>query len=390
MKFIHAADLHLDTPFANIKNFSKQLQNDLRRSTYTAATKVFDTAIKEKVDFVILAGDTYDNIDRSLNAQDFLKNQFLHLKENDIKVYLIYGNHDYYRNDFSTIDFPENVFIFHDQPETFELTTHDGKKVGLTGFSYYQRHIDQQVINDYPIRGNFDYQIGILHGGIGDNNYAPFTVPELIAKGYDYWALGHIHKRQILNQNPYVIYPGDTQGRNPNETGQKGFYLVTVLNQQTTLDFIPSSSYLFEQKRIVAQSSDNLASLTTEIGRQLEVDVPTLFTYQVESAQVLDQEVVAAIQRGDLIQHFERQQSNGYLYQLKLKFSQTKQLQEIDAKYWQDSAKQVFDLDDIKDLDAKLYSIDVIREHLNDPDFLDEIKDQTINLINQQFIGDKQ
>lgn len=389
MKFIHAADLHLDTPFASIKNFSKQLQNDLRKSTYTAATKVFDTAIHEKVDFVILAGDTYDNTDRSLNAQEFLKNQFNRLKDNGINVYMVYGNHDYYRNDFSTIKFPDNVYTFSDAVTTEEFTSRDGMKVGISGFSYYQQHIQEDKVKEYPARENFDYQIGILHAGVGDGNYAPFTVNELLAKGYDYWALGHIHKRQVLNEKPYVIYPGDTQGRNQNETGIKGFYLVNVLNSVTEAKFVASSSYVWDKAKIDVSAEENLDSLFAKIDGVLDKDQKELLTVKINNAQKLDPDLIKSIDRGDVIRHYSQSASSAMLYKLELKYNNTQQLQEIDQKYWDESADNVFDLNDIKDLDKKLFGIDVIREHMEDPEFLSNIKESTQSVINKKFIGEE-
>jgi DNA repair exonuclease len=141
MKFIHAADLHLDTPFVSINNYSKDLQESLKKSTYSAALKVFQTAIEESVDFVILAGDTFDNTEHSLNTQMFLKEQFEELQKYDIQVYMVYGNHDYFRNSLAIIDFPSNVHIFDQNVSTMDLTTKDGQTVAITGFSYYQRHI---------------------------------------------------------------------------------------------------------------------------------------------------------------------------------------------------------------------------------------------------------
>lgn len=390
MKFIHAADLHLDTPFASIKNYSKQLQNNLKKSTYTAATKVFDTAIREKVDFVILAGDTYDNTERSLTAQDFLKNQFTRLKENGISVYMIYGNHDYFRSDFSTISFPENVHIFSENIQTETLESHDGLKVGITGFSYYQQHISANVVSNYPERGSFDYQIGILHGGIGDVNYAPFSVNELLTKRYDYWALGHIHKRQVLSENPFIIYPGDTQGRKQNETGKKGFYLVTVLNKNTSVDFVESSSYIWSKDVIEANESDTVGKLNKKIADKIPVDTPELLTLIVNNAQKLNKDVIRAIDRGDVLLHFSEIDGTAALYKLVLKFNNPQQLAEIDQKYWDESAQNIFDLDDIKELDQKLYNVDVIREHILENGFLNRVKDSTSSVINKKFIGEEQ
>ncbi|APX72515.1 DNA repair exonuclease [Companilactobacillus allii] len=386
MKFIHAADLHLDTPFISINNFSEKLQSQLKKSTYTAADKVFETAIKEQVDFIILAGDVFDNTERSLNAQMYLKNKFDELNKYNIKVYMIYGNHDYYRNAFSVIDFPNNVTVFSDEITTEKLITKDGLSVGITGFSYYRNHVTDDMVSNYPTRSTFDYQIGILHAGIGDNNYAPFTVNELLTKGYNYWALGHIHKREILNRDPYVVYPGDTQGRNQNELGEKGFYLINVEGNVSKLTFVPSSVYIWKNAEINASENSTLNDLTDKISDLLSEN--SLLTLNITNAQRLNEEVIKSIDRGDVLNQFAKTSNSAILYKIYLKFSRNQEHTKIDQKYWDDSASDIFDLDDIKDMDNKLYSEDIIRDHINDPGFLDHIKEMTKNNINKKYIGD--
>jgi len=387
MKFLHAADLHLDTPFVGISSFSKNLQNELKESTYTAAKKLFATAISEQVDFVILAGDIFDDTDSSLKAQMFLRDEFEDLKQANINVYMIYGNHDYYRNDFAVIKFPDNVKIFGKDISTFEVEAKDGQKVGLTGFSYYQQHINQAIIKDYPQRGEFDYQIGILHAGIGDNNYAPFEVNDLLQKGYDYWALGHIHKREILNEKPMIVYPGDIQGRNQNETTPKGFYLVSVENSITQMKFIKSSVYTWDKITINAQVDDTIDSLISKISDLLS-DRSTLMILTINNAQNLRNDVIKTINRNELLQHFITLDTLGTLYKIYLKYNDNPQLAKIDQKYWDKAEEQTFDLDEIKELDSKLYNSAIIRDHLNSPGFMKNITELTKNTINQKNTGE--
>lgn len=384
MKFIHAADLHLDTPFSSISNFSEQLQNKLKLSTYTAAKKVFQTAIDQQVDFVILAGDTFDNTDRSLEAQSFLRDEFEKLNKYGINVYLVYGNHDYFRNNFSVIKFPDNVTVFGEDVTTQEVKV-DGLKVGITGFSYYQQHVNNNVVSTYPSHGNFDYQIGILHAGVMDSNYAPFKVSDLLSKGYDYWALGHIHKREVLHEFPYIIYPGDTQGRNLNETGIKGFYLLEVQNGLTTAKFIPSSVYVWESKTLNAKVSDTIDSLIVQINDLLKLD-DVLVTLTIDNAQNLNGDVIKAIDRGELLQQFKN--NNSVLYKINLKYNRKNSRSEVDQKYWDETQSKVFDLDNIKDLDSRLYNNEIIREHINQPDFLLHIQDLVKNTINKKYNGE--
>ncbi|GEO46839.1 metallophosphoesterase family protein [Companilactobacillus kimchii] len=387
MKFLHAADLHLDTPFVGISDFSKELQAKLKASTYEAARRLFRVALEQEVDFVILAGDIFDDTDSSLKAQMFLKSEFEKLKQAGIEVLMVYGNHDYYRSNFSVIEFPDNVTIFGQEPAETTLTTKDGQRVGVAGFSYYQQHISKNLVQDYPEREGVDYQIGILHAGVGDDNYAPFKINDLLKKGYDYWALGHIHKRQILNEKPMIVYPGDIQGRNQNETTPKGFYLVSVENGATQLEFVQSGIYTWEKSDLSVTEDDTVDSLIQKI-QQLLNKSNVLLTLTIENAQNLDDDVVKTINRNELRQQLQNLNTPGILYKIYLKYNSNPQLAAIDQKYWDDAEQKSINLDDIKDLDSRLYSSDVIREHINQPDFLKHIIRLTKNTINQKYTGE--
>jgi len=387
MKFLHAADLHLDTPFIGISNFSKELQRQLQDSTYQAAKKLFETALAEQVDFVILAGDIFDDTDSSLKAQMFLRDEFEKLNQANIKVYLIYGNHDYYRNNFAVVKFPSNVTVFGPEVSTVEQITKDGQRVGLTGFSYHQQHINQAIGKEYPNRGDFDYQIGILHAGVGDDNYAPFQVSDLLQKGYDYWALGHIHKRQILHESPMVVYSGDIQGRNQNDITPKGFYIVSVENHVTEMKFVKSSIYTWDKATIEARAEDTVDSLINKITDMLD-NPAVLLTLNINNAQKLSADVVKTINRNEILQHFNQVQTQSVLYKIYLKFNDNPQFSQIDQKYWDEAEQKAINLDDIKDLDSKLYSSSIIRDHINDPDFLKVITEMTRNTINQKYTGE--
>jgi DNA repair exonuclease len=387
MRFLHAADLHLDTPFVGISDFSKELQTKLKASTYESAQKLFRVALEQKVDFVILAGDIFDDTDSSLKAQMFLKSEFEKLNQANIKVFMVYGNHDYYRSNFSVIDFPDNVTIFGKEPTEKVLTAKDGQKVGIAGFSYYQQHIVKNLVQEYPERDAVDYQIGILHAGVGDNNYAPFQINDLLKKGYDYWALGHIHKREILNEKPMIVYPGDIQGRNQNETTPKGFYLVTVENTSTQIKFVQSSVYTWEKASLNATTDDTVDSLITKI-QQLLNKPNTLLTLTIENAQNLNADVVKTIERNELKQHIQTLATPGILYKISQNYNSNPQLATIDQKYWDEAEQKAINLDDIKDLDSRLYSSDIIREHISQPDFLERIVKLTKNAINQKYTGE--
>lgn len=229
MKLLHAADLHLDTPFQGLSGVTPALQERLVTAPLRALTHLVDLAIAEKVDFVLLVGDLFDQQGQSVQAQAALMTALERLNDVQIPVLLSFGNHDF-QTDLSRWHFPANVHVFDASVTTVTLTTRAQERVAVSGFSYSQRWVTTDVSADYPTKdATVDYQIGTLHGqtGTAGDHYAPFNVTELLSKHYDYWALGHIHQRQTLNQQPPIVYSGNLQGRHRGETGPKGCLIVT-------------------------------------------------------------------------------------------------------------------------------------------------------------------
>ncbi|MFC5974349.1 metallophosphoesterase family protein [Carnobacterium antarcticum] len=264
VQFIHGADLHLDSPFIGLKSMPTFIWEAIYHSTFQALTRLVDVAIEKEVDFVCLVGDIYDNDDRSVKAQAYLRNEMERLNQQEIPVYLLHGNHDYIENQGLHLEMPENVTIFKEHPETHWLTTKRNEKVAITGFSYTKRWVNERKISDYPIRfAEADYQIGLLHGfseGLESEhgNYAPFSLGELKSKQYDYWALGHIHKRQRLAINPPVIYSGNTQGRSSKENGPKGCEWVTLTDTKEQIVFCPTATIQWEKLVVSVKNKKTL------------------------------------------------------------------------------------------------------------------------------------
>lgn len=254
VKFIHAADLHLDSPMVGLKSLPPSIFSRLKESTFVALERIVNKAIEEKVDFVILAGDLFDSEDRSIRAQTRLRNEMKRLQTHGIPVFAIHGNHDHLDGSWAHLNMPENVHIFSTEVEKKICQTANGSHVHLYGFSYPSRHVFEKRIVDYRKEGEADFHIGILHGNIEGNpdhgNYAPFSLKELLDKDFDYWALGHIHKGTILSQDPPVIYPGNTQGRNRKETGIKGGYLILLEEGKKSYEFFPTSDCVWIEKEI--------------------------------------------------------------------------------------------------------------------------------------------
>ncbi|WP_085522016.1 metallophosphoesterase family protein [Tuberibacillus sp. Marseille-P3662] len=233
--FLHAADLHLDRPFKGLSHVPESLSHRIRQSTFTAFQQLITAAVEHKVDFVVIAGDLFDGHHPSLRAQRFAQKQFQRLAKNDISVYLVLGNHDFGLHQRLEQTFPENVHVF---PEDVSVQSFqkEGTTVHLYGFSYPERHLKQRKIDTYEKVDHADFHIGILHGyhedGQDDHDvYAPFHLQDLLDKQFDYWALGHIHQRQMLHDDPPVCYPGSSQGLSIKETGEKGAHIVNLDHQ---------------------------------------------------------------------------------------------------------------------------------------------------------------
>ena len=235
-RFIHTADIHLDSPLKGLAGQEGSAADRIRTATREAFENLVGQALQEEVAFVIIAGDLYDGDWRDYRTGLFFVRQMGRLAASGVPVFLIYGNHDAESQITSRLVLPENVKTFSARkPETFQL-----KELGvaLHGQSFRQRDIADNLVPAYPepIAGMLN--IGVLHTGLGGRgghaNYAPCTLDDLVNKGYDYWALGHVHQAAILHERPHVIFPGNLQGRHIRETGPKGAYLVTVEDGELT------------------------------------------------------------------------------------------------------------------------------------------------------------
>jgi DNA repair exonuclease SbcCD nuclease subunit len=230
MKFIHCADIHLDTPLQGLAEYPGAPLNEIRNATRRAFERVLDAALAEKIDFLIIAGDLYDTGLKSFESALYFNAQMSRLKEAGIDVYLIHGNHDAASKLIKQVRPPDNVHVFRaSEAHTFQIPE---LHVALHGQSFSTPEITDDLALNYPAPVPGFFNIGILHtnlSGISEHaNYAPCSLDTLKNKGYQYWALGHVHNRQILCTDPYIVFPGNIQGRHGKEPGEKSCELVTV------------------------------------------------------------------------------------------------------------------------------------------------------------------
>ena len=316
VKFIHAADLHLDSPFIGLKTLPDFIWNAIYLSTFSALTTIVDSAIEEKVDFICLVGDIYDNDERSVKAQAYLRNEMERLNKAEIPVYLLHGNHDYIENTGLHLEMPENVVVFTESVETKWYTTTEKEEVAISGFSYDKRWVLERKIKEYPEKhSRAKYHIGLLHGfseGLDSEhgNYAPFSLGELRSKRYDYWALGHIHKRQQLAENPPVVYPGNTQGRSSKESGKKGYELVTLTESGVLMEFRPTSTIQWETIDLSIKeikSLDELYKVLKAVVEEQKNDFYSLFlSIRLVDSENLLEGVLKKINQGELLEALQQ------------------------------------------------------------------------------------
>ncbi len=275
IRFIHTADLHLGSPFIGMRDLHKEQWKKLTDSTLEAFDRLIQYALETSPDFLIIVGDIYDGEDRNIRAQARFQKGMQQLAAQNIPVILCYGNHDHLSGKWTRFELPENVYAFDDTVSQLQLTTASGPVI-FTGFSYGKRHISESMVEQYPVAQQQEsYHIGLLHGSLeGDAShavYAPFKKQQLLSKQYDYWALGHIHKRQQLSEVPAMVYPGNIQGRHRKESGVKGFYDVTLSKTTTQLKFIPSSVVQFDQVEISVRGIVHMNELIDACQKELRL-----------------------------------------------------------------------------------------------------------------------
>ena len=232
MKFVHAADIHLDSPLRGLERYEGAPVEQIRGATRRAVENLVDMCILEGADLLVIAGDLYDGNWKDYNTGLFFAAQMSKLRAADIPVVLIRGNHDAASQITRSLRLPDNVT---------ELSTRraETKVLGDLGVAVHGQGFANKAVTDdlaarYPDRIPGLFNVGLLHtcvdGREGHESYAPCKREALLQKGYEYWALGHVHKREVLHEEPWVVFPGNLQGRHARETGPKGATVVTVEN----------------------------------------------------------------------------------------------------------------------------------------------------------------
>ncbi len=212
--------------------YNPDLQKLLHKSTFEAFDRIITTALENKVDFVLIAGDIYDSENKSLRAQFKFREELTRLLENGIPSYIVYGNHDPLDRWSETFKEIDGIHIFRDEVECKVVKKNGDVLAKIYGISFGKADTRERLVLKFPEADGDIPCIGLLHANVGgrlDDPYSPCTVEELNSKRMDYWALGHVHNYEIIQKaNPAIVYPGCSQSRNATETGEKGCCLVTL------------------------------------------------------------------------------------------------------------------------------------------------------------------
>jgi DNA repair exonuclease SbcCD nuclease subunit len=229
-KFIHTADIHLDSPLHRLEAYEGAPVAEIRQASRRAFENLIDLAVTESVDAVLIAGDLFDGDWKDYHTGLYFITQIHRLKTAGIAVFIASGNHDAAGRMTRSLPYPDNVHVFSTRsPETRTL---DALRVAIHGQSFATAVVKDNLALGYPEPVSGFFNIGLLHtsltGRDGHETYAPCTLMDLQSRGYDYWALGHVHQFEIAAADPPVVFPGCLQGRHARETGPKGALLVTV------------------------------------------------------------------------------------------------------------------------------------------------------------------
>lgn len=227
---VHAADLHIDSPLRGLSNYPGAPADEIRAATRRALENLVAAAEERRADLLVIAGDVFDGTWTDFNTGLFFVQQLQRLHESGIPTVIVHGNHDAESLITNRLHLPPSARALRaDEAETIVF---DDIGVAVHGQSYAQRAVTTDLAAAYPAPVAGLFNLGLLHtaldGRADHDTYAPCSLATLRRRGYDYWALGHVHTRELVSADPWVVFPGNLQGRHARETGPKGAAVVTI------------------------------------------------------------------------------------------------------------------------------------------------------------------
>jgi DNA repair protein SbcD/Mre11 len=241
-RFVHAADIHLDSPLLSLDEYPGAPVEEIRLATRKALRKLVDFAIESGAAFLVIAGDLFDGEWRDCNTGLYFISEVKRLRDAGIQAYIELGNHDAANRMTNGLPWPDHIRFFdHKHPERIPVP---GCDATLYSQSFRLPHVEEDLTSTWPMGDPGSFNIGVLHtsasGDPGHELYAPCSLDSLRSRRYQYWALGHIHTRRELAREPWVVFSGNIQGRSVRECGPRGCYLVDVDDRgEVALTFEP-------------------------------------------------------------------------------------------------------------------------------------------------------
>ena len=265
MKIVHTADIHLDSPLRSLALRDPDLRERVRAASREAFVRIVESVRETGAAALLIAGDLYDGKERSAKGAAFLNAQFERLGEAGVPVFCIRGNHDAENPVTGTVPMPGNVHVFDGRGGKRRIGDSD---VWVHGVSFSGKKAPS-LLDKFaaPVPGAVN--IAMLHtslgGAAGHDPYAPCTVAELAGMGFDYWALGHVHRREVHSQAPWIVMPGIPQGRDIGEAGAKSASLLTLGEDGIAVEEIPTSRIAFEALDIDVSGAEDADDLRRTI-----------------------------------------------------------------------------------------------------------------------------
>ena len=270
-RFVHTADLHLDSPLVSLALRDPGLAAEVATASRATLTRIIDLCLAEEVHALIIAGDLWDGGQTSAKTPRFLKQELVRLSDAGIRCFIIRGNHDAASKVTRELEPPPLTHVFATRPgtQTFEA---GGQMVAVHGISFPEGALPESLLPRYPAPMAGAFNIGVMHtslnGSAAHDVYAPCAAAELDAHGYDYWALGHIHKRAEYHGRAAVVMPGIPQGR---DIGEAGSCTVTLGSYDGTLHLETRSvaSLRFDRVTVDAAGLTDWAALIDRLAQAL-------------------------------------------------------------------------------------------------------------------------
>ncbi|HVY28467.1 MAG TPA: DNA repair exonuclease [Polyangiaceae bacterium] len=274
MKLVHAADLHLDSALHGLSRYESAPAEEIRGATRRAFVALTELCLEERAELLAISGDLFDGDWRDVSTGLFFAAQLTKLCEAGVRVVWIRGNHDAVSQIRRSVRLPEQVLqLSADKPET---RVFEDVGIAVHGQSFAKRDVTEDLAAGYPARVAGALNVGLLHtaldGRSGHDRYAPCKVETLVNRGYEYWALGHVHQREVVHSQPYVVFPGNLQGRHARELGEKGATLVSFEGDRiTAVEHRALDAVRWAELRVDASRSETVDDVLGSVQRALSL-----------------------------------------------------------------------------------------------------------------------